>query len=523
MTHMTDPQAANLVRPGDRWLCLGDSITAVNGYPRILERLFHHHHPHVDFQVINSGMHGDVASDDPDKLAERVLRHQPSIVSIMYGMNEAINGWQTGQPAQPVLDDYRRKMTWLARTLQTHGMSVLLLSPTQTDPTCRSYFTLEKTGPFLRQCAEIVREVAAAEGALYIPIQEMFAVYQDGLPGGVSLTSDGVHPAALGQYVIASTLATRCGFDMHLDPSGVRSVVEPAPVLPVRVQLARRFLDDANAGVELLVTTAAAIEVDLLATIGDRRHQETLHFVAGTSRWVLPVPKRLRPMRDGQATDMLVELRRGAERSMHLIDLCRTRVLHLEQDRTEGTLVRERDGRHLADWRIHRQEGSLSLEFEVYVASIYAEHIWPFARDGLNLMFDFRPTERFADIGIDREVTQLFLNVREHPFFSIGVRAWSGLGLDLAATAAGARTSTGYTARLFIHDNFNLHTSVQLDKRDFVGLLIAVAEHEDSSLGITANQCNDHPVNLYANNLMIIDLKRSLAGPYTTNVHLATL
>ena len=55
----------SFVRPGDRWVCFGDSITAAGTYPRILERTFKHYHPDVEFTVINSGQSGDTAKLKP--------------------------------------------------------------------------------------------------------------------------------------------------------------------------------------------------------------------------------------------------------------------------------------------------------------------------------------------------------------------------------------------------------------------------------------------------------------------------
>ncbi len=148
-------------------------------------------------------------------------------------------------------------------------------------------------------------------------------------------------------------------------------------------------------------------------------------------------------------------------------------------------------------------------------------------RDGFNLMFDFRPTAQFAGISVDREVHQTLLNVYEKPFFAIGLRGWSGAHMGYAAIASGAKTPTGYATQLFINENFTLHNPVNLAARDFLGLLVGVndadantANPKSNVLSITSNQRNDYGVNLYANNLMVIDLKSKLHGDSTINVHL---
>jgi hypothetical protein len=259
------------------------------------------------------------------------------------------------------------------------------------------------------------------------------------------------------------------------------------------------------------------------------RRAEALTLVAGKNTWTIPVPADQLPAGPGQAADLLVDLRADGADSLYIIDLCRTQVLHLKDNRVAGVVECEQErpeGKLVAKWQAERQGDALLLSFEVFDRELVAGGVWPFSRDGLNLMLDFRPTERFADIGMDRYVSQTFLNVREKPFFSAGLRAWTGLGMDFAATAAGKRTPTGYTVQMLISDNFELHTPVRLSNRDFVGLLVGVADHSTvggkSRLRITTNQKNDTPVYLYADNLMILDLKSKLPGAQIINAHLTS-
>ncbi len=255
--------ANSLVRDGDRWVCLGDSITAEDIYPRILARVFAHYHPEAKFTVINSGQGGDTASDNPQKLADRVLKHQPTIVSVMYGMNESINVWHAGQPKAPVLENYRKGLASIARALKRQGVTVLLMSPTLTDPTCGwSYFDLEGTVPFLRECAAIVRDVAEKEGAIYVPVEEDLEAFQQRLPAGVMLRSDGVHVSALGQYQMARSIWERAHFADPLG-DGPRAIRPPASASDAALALTSRFLDPAATGLNLTIRASkpAAITV----------------------------------------------------------------------------------------------------------------------------------------------------------------------------------------------------------------------------------------------------------------------
>lgn len=513
------------VRDGDRWVFLGDSITAQDIYRQTLERIFQHYHPDATVTFVNSGQAGDTASDDPDKLAKRVLEHQPTIVSVMYGMNEAINNYSKGAPKEKVLEKYRRSLTYIAKTLKEKGVTVLLMSPTLTDPSAHSYFTLDKSESFLKECAQVVQEVAKAEGAEYIPVQEESAALHESLPLNVMLAPDGVHPSALGQYQIARSLWERAGFSQALGKTERRLSTAPSAV-PVTAKLASRFVKTDATGIELLLNASEPLTVTATWTFGTLRKTETLNLIAGENRWTIAIPNDALPTRNGQAASLIFDLRSDEANSLFIVDLARTQVLHFKDNVVSGTVTSEADreeGKLIANWQAERVDDYLLLTFEVFDNEINPDGVWPFSRDGLNLMIDYRPTARFADISVDREVTQLFLDVREKPFFSVGLRAWTGVGMDFAANAAGEKTPTGYKIQLFINQPFNLHTPAKLSAHDFIGLLIAVGDKPAPGVAggaIVANQKNDLPVGGYANNLPILDLKDQLPGEAIITAHL---
>ncbi|MBA3684288.1 MAG: hypothetical protein H0W72_03500 [Planctomycetes bacterium] len=540
--------AQSLVHDGDRWVCLGDSITAFNCYPPLLARVFAHYHPDATLTIVNSGHGGDTASADPKKLAERVLQYHPTIVSVMYGMNEAINLWGIGQPKEPIQENYRAALTAITRTLRAQGITVLLMSPSPTDVSTHAYFALDKTDRFLAECADIVRSVAQAEGAHYVPVHEAFTAFQADLPRGVALTGDGVHPSALGQYCIARALWQACGFAKPLSTGSDRPLqVERDPPPQVTVRLGSRFVSPGATGLELRLDATSAQTVEVTWSVAQKlahqqgnapihasplaRGAQTLELVAGANTWTLPLAQEHVPSDIGRSADILLDLRVGDQRQLCIIDLSRTRVLHFKEDKVSGSLESELarpEGKRLATWEAQRLGDRLAVNIEVFDRELVSgNEVWPFSRDGLNLMFDFRPKERFADIGVDREVTQLFVNVRDEPFFATGLRAWTGWGMDFSSYVAASRTSTGYTIRLLMHDHFDLRRPAKLSDRDFIGLLVAVGEHATVNGAvagsIVTNQHNDAPVYLYANNLMILDLRDQLPGDQVINAHLTTV
>ncbi|HEY3328706.1 MAG TPA: GDSL-type esterase/lipase family protein [Capsulimonadaceae bacterium] len=513
--------ASGIVRDNDRWVCLGDSITAMNCYPKVLQRVFDHLHPEAKLTVINSGVGGDTASDDPKKLETRVLKYDPTVVSIMYGMNECINSWQPGREQKPILDHYRDCLTYMVRTLRAKNITVLLMSPTLTDPTCHSYFTLEKTVPMLHECAAIMRSVAKTEGAYYIPVQEEFEAFQDSLPAGYSLRADGVHPSALGQYQVARTLWENAGFQLPLG-TGKRSLAQAPKAAPVKVSLDSRFAATDAPGLGFTFTTEKPQTIEVTVTGNGPAKTTPVTLAAGATKWTLPY-SGTDLAQDGKAGQLIVSVKAGNASSVTIIDVCRTAVLHLVNDAAGGEIKGEKDGAHIANWKVTRSGDDLLFDFDVVNKQFNTEGTWPFSRDGLNMMIDLRPTSRFADIGVDREVYQAFITVREKPFFAATLRQWTGLGLDFTASVGGERTPAGYGAHMLLHDQMSLHQPFGLKGRDFIGFLPAIDDQgERGALTITASQKNDEPVNIYANNLPILDLKNAIKGDSILNVALYT-
>ena len=117
-----------------------------------------------------------------------------------------------------------------------------------------------------------------------------------------------------------------------------------------------------------------------------------------------------------------------------------TQVLHLTNGKVSGSIDSETarpEGKRVANWTVEVAGDAMIFSGEVFDSEINDDYAFPFGRDGFNIMFDFRPTDRFANIGVDREVHQTLLNVYDKPFFSVALRPWSGDGMAYAGRAMG--------------------------------------------------------------------------------------
>jgi hypothetical protein len=219
----------------------------------------------------------------------------------------------------------------------------------------------------------------------------------------------------------------------------------------------------------------------------------------------------------------VVELKSGDRAALFVVDLCATTVAHFKDNVVAGTIDSPTDrpeGRRVAAWTLTREPAALRLDVDVTDSQIDASAEWPWARDGLNLFWDLRPAERFADINLDSDVYQTLANVHDQPFFAVALRPWVGIGMEDAATAGGECTATGYRAHFRLHQAFGLHRPLALDQREYVGLGIIVVDADGKGqTGYHETVTPQRPHDQYANNLMILDLKNQLKRDTVLNLH----
>ena len=90
------PTSGLLFVPGDRVVWLGDSITAAHLYGRYVETYFLLRRPDLNLTFINAGIGGHSALNGLNRLDQDVLSHQPTVVVVNFGMNDA--GYPAASP-----------------------------------------------------------------------------------------------------------------------------------------------------------------------------------------------------------------------------------------------------------------------------------------------------------------------------------------------------------------------------------------------------------------------------------------
>ena len=228
------PRTAALLAAGRepvRIVCLGDSIAGVyyhtgsrRAYCDMLGIALKRIYPQAIPRMINAGVSGDTTVGGLQRLEHDVLRYQPHLVTIMFGMNDVM-----GVP--PEQD--RGNLVQMIQQCREVGAEVILCTPNSIYPEDQ-YRTVGK----LQQYAQIVREVGRAEK---LPVADCYRTYERirarDRRAWMLLMSDVIHPNMSGHKVIAQEIARVI--------SGQQvSVADVPPPLPSIPRTLRRLADN---------------------------------------------------------------------------------------------------------------------------------------------------------------------------------------------------------------------------------------------------------------------------------------
>jgi len=507
------------LKNGDRWLLIGDSITNIDTYRQVALRILQHYHPDADIMVGNSAVSG-VTSDYSEKRA-----FTPTVVTIMLGMNDIIHqDWSFTPDLTQKTEAFRKDITEKVHRYQQLGAEVILMTPTYTDERFSTFFNVAMTRRFLEAYGNVIREIAAAEHCHWVPVAEEMEAFQDTLGIDQHVRHDGVHPNGLGQYQIARTLWQHMNFAGKLD--GTRRLITPAPPLALKARLVSRFMHTPADGVTLALSAEAPHSLTASWSLGKARGSETLTIGPTETNWRIPVPAAELETPLGTDRRMVVEFDDGARQRVCIVDLARTRVLHMRNGTVSGEIRSEEErpeGKLVARYTLEDLGKELWISGEVFDSELVWDTYWPFARDGVQIWLDPRPAARFADINPDREVSDLMLTVRDHPRFCVAPVAWVNPRLMYAVTAGGEKTPTGYRWHCCLAGKLSDVRPLGLDKLDYFGINLFVCDNDTKPVPAThfysAQQVPTDQIGAL-NLLMIVDRKGVFPGEETTNLHL---
>ncbi len=202
-------------------VAFGDSVTqgysraatidAATVYHQQLKEKLERHYPLCTFSVINAGAAGQTAKDSLTRLERDVIRHQPDLVVIGFGLNDAVVS-ETGLELRASLQ------TIIKRLKSETEADLILLSPNfmvsednpNIDPSERHYLAdfleVYRKGN-LAKAAQVIRDCAREFG---LPLADVYASWQalaeEGQDTNYLLANGLNHPTAAGHTLTAELI-----------------------------------------------------------------------------------------------------------------------------------------------------------------------------------------------------------------------------------------------------------------------------------------------------------------------------
>jgi lysophospholipase L1-like esterase len=201
---------------------LGDSTTAPRGALVVYANLLEKELPArgIEAKVINAGVGGNSTADARRRFERDVLAHQPDVVVIQFGINDAaVDVWRNppATEARVSQKDYELNLRTMIQSLHKRGTRVILMTPNpmRWTPKLKELYGKPPYDPaapqgfnvLLAGYAKTVEQLAREEKLPLIDVYQAFEDYGKGEGQAVDqLLLDGMHPNAAGHRIIADLL-----------------------------------------------------------------------------------------------------------------------------------------------------------------------------------------------------------------------------------------------------------------------------------------------------------------------------
>lgn len=212
------PRAARadfMLRPNDRVVFFGDSITEERNYTRPFQDYVYARYPERHIRFFNAGWSGDQLGGGLNRLGRDVLSRNPDVVTVCFGMNDG--------HYQKLSDDsantYRKNLDAVVKTLTDKKIRVVIFSPSPVDydqqpPWLKYNLSEVDYNGTLAAFGTIGSEIAQKYGATYVDILHPMMANMATMKvkdAGDRLLRDGVHPVERGGVVMAGAMLLGMG------------------------------------------------------------------------------------------------------------------------------------------------------------------------------------------------------------------------------------------------------------------------------------------------------------------------
>jgi lysophospholipase L1-like esterase len=209
-------------KDGDVICFLGDSITHGGQYHQFLQLFYATRYPAIKLSFHNCGISGDNAFGMIERFEKDVLKHNPTHVFLMTGMNDVQRTlYSEGTASDKILKqrsnalaNYKRNTTLLAEKIIENGIIPILLTPSIYD----QYSKIERENNLgcndaLIECSNHIKKLGDKYDALVIdlntPMRKLMEreLKKDSL--FTIIGNDRVHPGTTGHFIIFNEIISK--------------------------------------------------------------------------------------------------------------------------------------------------------------------------------------------------------------------------------------------------------------------------------------------------------------------------
>jgi lysophospholipase L1-like esterase len=212
-----------VLQDGDRVVFLGDSITVLHTWTRLVEVAVRLRHPDWQLTFVNAGVGGNTAEDALERLDVDVLAQRPTVVFLNFGMNDA--SYPDGSAGAAF---EKNMVTLLDRLADAQVRQVVWLDTTPYDTSvgAGNAFNRRRVAR-IAELVEFARVTAEARHLLGVPVNDAvtraIATWRAG-KRAENLIPDRIHPGPHLHAVMASKVLEVLGVD--LSASRVKASLE---------------------------------------------------------------------------------------------------------------------------------------------------------------------------------------------------------------------------------------------------------------------------------------------------------
>ncbi|MBI5835007.1 MAG: discoidin domain-containing protein [Armatimonadetes bacterium] len=203
-------RAECLLKPGDRVVIYGDSITEQRMYSRYLQQYIDVRYPELKVRFFNCGWGGDTAGGATGRLERDVLWCKPTVATLFFGMNDG--GYHAVE--QGTTDNYSRNMENLIKGLQAAGVRVIVYTPGCVDGDRQKRLADCKYNEQLEALGKAGEALAKKYNCQFADIHHPMLDIQTkskAAKADFTMIPDSVHPNAAGHLVMARYMLAGLG------------------------------------------------------------------------------------------------------------------------------------------------------------------------------------------------------------------------------------------------------------------------------------------------------------------------